>query len=93
MLRPEGRFLAGDGASCCMVRTDVEQARELARRLVELLGPYEEDLIALETRTPAVGPLRRAVGMAVAEACYLISDGTVGQEQWSPPTDGGRKTR
>jgi hypothetical protein len=72
-----------------MVRTDNEQARDLARRLLELLEPYEEDLIRLESRAPEASPLRRAVGMAIAEACYLISDGSVGQEGWTPPAKGG----
>ncbi|MCR5879736.1 hypothetical protein [Phenylobacterium sp. J367] len=58
-----------------MVRTDIERARELAQELVDVLAAYEEELIALERETPALGPLRRAVGMAVAEAVYLISDG------------------
>jgi hypothetical protein len=58
-----------------MVRTDKERAREIAQNLVDLLSSYEEELIALERDSPAVGPLRRAVGMAIAEACYLISDG------------------
>ncbi|WP_374472546.1 hypothetical protein [Phenylobacterium sp.] len=58
-----------------MVRTDKERAREIAQNLVDLLSSYEEELIALERDAPGVGPLRRAVGMAIAEACYLISDG------------------
>jgi hypothetical protein len=59
-----------------MVRTDTERAREIAQNLIDLLSSYEEELIALEREAPAVGPLRRAVGMAIAEACYLISDGS-----------------
>lgn len=58
-----------------MVRTDIERARELAQELVDVLAAYEEELLALEREAPALGPLRRAVGMAVAEAVYLISDG------------------
>jgi hypothetical protein len=58
-----------------MVRTENERARQIAQNLVELLSSYEEELMALEIETPALGPLRRAVGMAIAEACYLISDG------------------
>ncbi|THD78257.1 MAG: hypothetical protein E7812_11825 [Phenylobacterium sp.] len=55
--------------------TDPDRTREVARNLVELLTAYEEELMTLERETPAVGPLRRAVGMAIAEACYWISDG------------------
>jgi len=58
-----------------MVRTDNERAREIAQNLVEILSSYEEELMALEHDAPALGALRRAVGMAIAEACYLISDG------------------
>jgi hypothetical protein len=57
-----------------MRQTDPDRTRELARSLVELLTAYEEELMALERETPAVAPLRRAVGMAIAEACYWISD-------------------
>ena len=58
-----------------MVRTDNERARQIAQNLVEILASYEEELMHLERDTPALGALRRAVGMAIAEACYLISDG------------------
>ncbi|HEX3700681.1 MAG TPA: hypothetical protein VHV27_08415 [Phenylobacterium sp.] len=58
-----------------MAQTDPERTRQVARNLVELLTAYEEELMALERDTPAIGPLRRAVGMAIAEACYWISDG------------------
>jgi hypothetical protein len=73
-----------------MVLTNPERARELARNLVELLAPYEEELIALEHDAPAVGPLRRAAGMAIAEACYLISDEALG-EGWTPDADQARR--
>ncbi|MFN3583089.1 UDP-galactopyranose mutase [Phenylobacterium sp.] len=66
---------------------DPEHARRLAQNLVELLAPYEEELIALERATPAVGALRRAVGIVIAEACYCISDRPASQEDWAPPTD------
>lgn len=59
-----------------MIRTENERARQIAQNLVEILSSYEEELIAMELETPALGPLRRAVGMAIAEACYLISDGS-----------------
>lgn len=54
--------------------TEIDRTRDVARSLVEVLTAYEEELISLEVDTPAVGPLRRAVGMAIAEACYWISD-------------------
>ncbi|HEY8614735.1 hypothetical protein [Phenylobacterium sp.] len=58
-----------------MIRTDKERAREIAQNLVEILSSYEEEVMAMERESPALGPLRRAIGMAIAEACYLISDG------------------
>ncbi|HEY8570983.1 hypothetical protein [Phenylobacterium sp.] len=75
-----------------MVRTEMERARELARNLVELLASYEEELMALEAQAPAAGPLRRAVGIAIAEACYLISDEGGGREGWTPTGDARRRT-
>jgi hypothetical protein len=74
-----------------MASDDIERTRVLARNLVELLSSYEEELIMLERTTPAVDQLRRAVGMAVAEACYLISDETAGD--LVPPGDGTRAPR
>jgi hypothetical protein len=66
---------------------DPEHARRLAQNLVELLVPYEEELIQLERDVPAFGPLRRAVGIAIAEACYCISDTSAPQENLVPPVD------
>jgi hypothetical protein len=66
---------------------DPENARKLAQNLVELLAPYEEELIALERAAPAVGALRRAVGIVIAEACYCISDQGAPREDWAPPAD------
>ena len=63
-----------------------EHARRLAQNLVELLAPYEEELIALERDEPAYGPLRRAVGIAIAEACYVISDRPSAEDNVVPPT-------
>lgn len=64
-------------------------AREttLAQNLLEILGPYEEELMAIERTNPAAGALRRAVGIAIAEACYLINDPGVHQAEWVPPAD------
>ena len=53
---------------------DSDYAKRLAQNLVELLSPYEEELMALEREAPAYGPLRRALGIVIAEACYCISD-------------------
>ncbi|MBL8770345.1 MAG: hypothetical protein JNK30_03110 [Phenylobacterium sp.] len=67
---------------------DSEHGKRLAQNLVELLIPYEEELIQLERDVPAFGPLRRAVGIAIAESCYFISDNAVCQEEAVPPADG-----
>ncbi|MBI1196722.1 MAG: hypothetical protein GC203_02545 [Phenylobacterium sp.] len=66
---------------------DSEHARRLAQNLVELLSPYEEELIQLERDAPAYGPLRRALGIVIAEACYCIKDGPAPQENLVPPLD------
>jgi hypothetical protein len=72
-----------------MRQTDAERARDTARSLVEVLSAYEDELMVLERDTPGVGPLRRAVGMAIAEACYLISDRVAQPEPgWLPPPRG-----
>jgi hypothetical protein len=62
-----------------------DHARRLAQNLVELLAPYEEELIALEREAPAFGPLRRAIGIVIAEACYCISDQPAPQGNLAPP--------
>ena len=67
--------------------SDPEHARRLAQNLVELLTPYEEELIELERNAPAFGPLRRALGIVIAEACYCISDRASLQENLVPPVD------
>ena len=65
-----------------------EHARRLAQNLVELLASYEEELMALEAEAPAYGPLRRAVGIVIAEACYCISDqARPAQDNLVPPVD------
>lgn len=64
---------------------DSERGRQLAQNLVELLMSYEEELIQLEQGVPAYAPLRRAVGIAIAEACYFISDHPSPQEDLVPP--------
>jgi hypothetical protein len=66
---------------------DSEHARRLAQNLVELLAPYEEELIQLERDAPAFGPLRRAVGIAIAEACYCVSDRPAPHDDLVPPAD------
>lgn len=66
---------------------DPETARKLAQNLVELLAPYEEELIVLERSDPSVGALRRAIGIVIAEACYSISDHAPREENRVPPAD------
>lgn len=53
---------------------DTERAREAARDLVNLLSAYELELTALERETPGVAPLRQAVGAALVQVAYWISD-------------------
>lgn len=71
-----------------MMVQDPEYARRLAQNLVDLLVPYEEELIQQERDSPAFGPLRRALGIVIAEACYCISDGRAPQDNLVPPADG-----
>ena len=68
-----------------MVLTEGERVRKVAQNLVEVLSAYEEELLRVERETPGVARLRRAVGMAIAEACYVISDDDDDCEAWSPP--------
>jgi hypothetical protein len=75
-------------AGGAMTQMTVDRARELARNLVEILTSYEEELIALEREAPAIGQLRRAVGITIAEACYTITDQGDGVTDWVPPVDG-----
>ena len=74
-----------------MSQTSSERARSLAQNLVEILSSYEEELMALEREAPAIGSLRRAVGITVAEACYLITDQDPVQTAWAPPSDGSTR--
>ena len=53
---------------------DTERAREAARDLINLLSAYELELTALDQEAPGVGPLRQAVGAALAQVAYWISD-------------------
>ncbi|HZZ32691.1 MAG TPA: hypothetical protein VFE10_11950 [Phenylobacterium sp.] len=77
-----------------MGQTTAERAKELARNLMEILASYEEELMVLERDNLSVGQLRRAVGIAIAEACYLISDHGLAQPDWAPPAeDPARRTR
>jgi hypothetical protein len=66
---------------------DTEHGKKLAQNLLELLAPYEEELIQLERDVPAFSSLRRALGIAIAEACYVISDIPSPQENLVPPAD------
>lgn len=74
-----------------MSQTSAERAKALAQNLVELLTSYEEELMALEREGPAMGQLRRAVGITIAEACYLITDQSLGEAEWFPPADGSTR--
>jgi hypothetical protein len=71
-----------------MNQTSAERAKALSQNLVEILTSYEEELMALERESPAVGQLRRAVGITIAEACFLITDQSVAQAEWVPPAGG-----
>jgi len=71
-----------------MTQITADRTRDLARNLVEILTSYEEELIALERESPAIGQLRRAVGITIAEACYVITDQGDAMSDWIPPSDG-----
>lgn len=79
--------LYGSAGGRAMTHMTVDRAKELARNLVEILTSYEEELIALERETPAIGQLRRAVGITIAEACYMITDQSDTMSDWLPPSD------
>ena len=74
-----------------MNQTSEERARALAQNLVDFLASYEEELMVLERETPIMSQLRRAVGIAIAEACYLITDqgmapaGRASRPPWTIP--------
>jgi hypothetical protein len=70
-----------------MGQTSEERAKGLAQNLVDVLASYEEELMVLERETPVMSQLRRAVGIAIAEACYLITDQGMAQAEWAPPAD------
>jgi hypothetical protein len=70
-----------------MSQTSEERAKALAQNLVDILASYEEELMVLERETPAMSQLRRAVGITIAEACYLITDQGMPQAEWAPPAD------
>ena len=53
---------------------DTERARETAQDLVNLLSAYELELSAMEQEAPGVAPLREAIGAALAQVAYWISD-------------------
>ncbi len=74
-----------------MSQTSEERARALAQNLVDVLSSYEEELMVLERETPVMSQLRRAVGIAIAEACYLVTDQGIIQTEWAPPADGSTR--
>jgi len=53
---------------------DSERARAAAEELIDLLSAYESELMLLEQDAPGLARLREAVGAALAEARYWISD-------------------
>lgn len=67
---------------------DNDCGKQLAQNLVDLLAPYEEELIQLERDVPALGPLRRALGIVIAEACYCISDTSSAHNDLVRPSGG-----
>ena len=66
-----------------MEQATAGEARKLAQDLVEILGCYEEELMAVESGAPQMMRLRRAVGIVIAEAYYLITDETEGVSAWT----------
>jgi hypothetical protein len=38
-----------------------------------------------------MGQLRRAVGIAIAEACYVVTDQAFGMSEWAPDGQGGAR--
>ena len=71
-----------------MGQSGAERTKVLAQNLVEILTSYEEELMMLEREVPAMGQLRRAVGITIAEACYMITDRGIARTEWAPPPDG-----
>ena len=69
-----------------------EPMLQLVRNLVELLAPYEDELISTELTSPDLAFLRRAVSMTIAEACYWISD-EGGGRAGAGPCQKGDETR
>jgi hypothetical protein len=57
-----------------MAQSGAGLARDIARGLVDVLTAYEEELIVLERETPAVGPLREAIGVAIADAYDVMAE-------------------
>ena len=53
---------------------DTTRAREAAEDLVDLLSAYELELSVLEQQAPGVGPLREAIGAALARVTFWISN-------------------
>jgi len=62
-----------------MGQSTTGMARDIARSLVDVLAAYEEELTVLARQTPAVTPLREALGMAIADACHVISETASGR--------------
>ncbi|CAN7276850.1 hypothetical protein LJR225_001382 [Phenylobacterium sp. LjRoot225] len=57
-----------------MSEFQTERARAAAEDLVALLSAYELELCGLEQDAPGVASLREAVGAALAQVSFWISD-------------------
>jgi hypothetical protein len=57
-----------------MSEIETARARAAAEDLVDLLSAYELELLALEGSAPGVATLREAVGAALAQVSFWISD-------------------
>jgi hypothetical protein len=73
-------------ASDLMPESDTERARAAAHELIQLLSAYEDELSALAEEMPGVAPLRAAVGAALAEACYWITDQGLADDSYRTTT-------
>jgi hypothetical protein len=59
--------------------SDAARVRATAQDLLDAFGAYENELRDLERETPDLGRLRRAVGVALAEASFWGLDRNAAQ--------------
>jgi len=69
-----------------MNQIETERALAAAEDLVDLLSAYEIELCALEQEAPGVAPLREAVGAALAQVSFWLSDRNVEARRVSQTT-------